>query len=211
MDAIGFLCVSLGSSTVQLHESLGSRRACTYSEAGFSGQNGDRAWGCTTEKQRSVLRLLWAKWHNTKNIHEEIFLLTVGSVCRVKRFTTGRQAFRWLRRGWNGGSKVPEIIVRRLLCCGFRRSGKAIGQVYQCWWRICREINVSSRFEYHMFYVLQPFVSYLLILPRMYDYVMYVCVRVCVCVDTLPFTLCDVTCSVLKYVSSCTESEACWK
>jgi hypothetical protein len=42
-DEIGFLCVSLGSSTVQLHNSLGSRRACPCSEAGFSGQNGDRA------------------------------------------------------------------------------------------------------------------------------------------------------------------------
>jgi hypothetical protein len=31
---------------------------------------------------------------------------------------------------------------RRLLCSGFRRTGKAMGQVYQCWWRICREINV---------------------------------------------------------------------
>jgi uncharacterized membrane protein len=42
LDVIGFLCVSLGSSTVQLHDSLGSRRTCAYSEAGFSSQNGDR-------------------------------------------------------------------------------------------------------------------------------------------------------------------------
>jgi hypothetical protein len=41
MDVIGFLCVSLGSSTVQLHDSLGIRRACACSEAGFSSQNGD--------------------------------------------------------------------------------------------------------------------------------------------------------------------------
>jgi hypothetical protein len=27
MDVIGFLCVSLGSSTVKLHDSLGTRRA----------------------------------------------------------------------------------------------------------------------------------------------------------------------------------------
>jgi hypothetical protein len=27
MDAIGFLCLSLGSSTVELHDSLGTRRA----------------------------------------------------------------------------------------------------------------------------------------------------------------------------------------
>jgi hypothetical protein len=44
MDLIGFLCVSLGSSTVKFHGSLGSRRACPCSEAGFSSQNGDHAW-----------------------------------------------------------------------------------------------------------------------------------------------------------------------
>jgi hypothetical protein len=43
MDVIGFLYVSLGSSSVQLHDSLGSRRACACSEAGFSRQNGDHA------------------------------------------------------------------------------------------------------------------------------------------------------------------------
>jgi hypothetical protein len=40
-----------------------------------------------------------------------------------------------------------------------------MGQAYQCWWRICREINVFSRFKYHMFHVLDPFVTYLLTLP----------------------------------------------
>jgi hypothetical protein len=42
---MGFLCVSLGNSTVQLHDSLGSRRTCACSEAGFSSQIGDRARG----------------------------------------------------------------------------------------------------------------------------------------------------------------------
>jgi hypothetical protein len=64
------------------------------------------------------------------------FLFTVGSVCRVK------QMFRWWRRGWNGGVEVDETTVKRLLCCGFRRTGKAMGQVFQCWWGIRREINV---------------------------------------------------------------------
>jgi hypothetical protein len=42
-----------------------------------------------------------------------------------------------------------------------------MGQVYQCWWRICREINAFFfRFEYHMFYILYPSVTYLLTLPR---------------------------------------------
>jgi hypothetical protein len=36
MDIIGFLCVSLCSSTVQLLDSLGSRHACACSEADLS-------------------------------------------------------------------------------------------------------------------------------------------------------------------------------
>jgi hypothetical protein len=52
------------------------------------------------------------------------------------------QTFRWRHRGWNAGAEVAETTVIRLLCCGFRRTGKAAEQVYQCWWRICREINV---------------------------------------------------------------------
>jgi hypothetical protein len=43
-----------------------------------------------------------------------------------------------------------------------------LGQVYQCWWRICREINVFSGLEYQMFYVLYPFVIYLLTLLHIY-------------------------------------------
>jgi hypothetical protein len=41
-----------------------------------------------------------------------------------------------------------------------------MGQVYRCWRRICREINIFPKFEYHMFYVLYPFVTYLLTSPR---------------------------------------------
>jgi hypothetical protein len=43
MQVIRFLCVSVGSSAVQLHDSLSSRRSCACSVAGFSSQNGDRA------------------------------------------------------------------------------------------------------------------------------------------------------------------------
>jgi hypothetical protein len=42
MDVVRFLCVSLGNSTAQLHDSAGSRRACACSEAVFNSQNGDR-------------------------------------------------------------------------------------------------------------------------------------------------------------------------
>jgi hypothetical protein len=70
MDVIVFLCISLGSSTVQLHESLGSRREFACSEAGFSSQNGYRAWGCTTEDQRSIVHFLWAKGLIAKDSHK---------------------------------------------------------------------------------------------------------------------------------------------
>jgi hypothetical protein len=96
---------------------------------------------------------------------KKCFLFTDGSVCRVKRFTTGWQTFRWWR-GWNGGAEVAGTTVKRLLHCVFRRTADAMGQVYQCWWRVWREINVSCRLEYHMFHVLCPFVTYLLTLPR---------------------------------------------
>jgi hypothetical protein len=41
----------------------------------------------------------------------------------------------------NGDAELAETTVKRLLCCEFRRTDKAKGQAYQCWW-ICREINV---------------------------------------------------------------------
>jgi hypothetical protein len=88
------------------------------------------------------------------------------SVYLVKWFTTEWQKFRTWRRVWNGGAEVAEALDKRLLCCGFRRTGKAMGQVYQFWLRICREINVFSMFEYHVFYVLYPFVTHLLTLSR---------------------------------------------
>jgi hypothetical protein len=50
--------------------------------------------------------------------------------------------------------------LKRLPRCGFRRAGKAMRQVYECWWRICREINLSFMFEYVL--RLYPFVTYLL-------------------------------------------------
>jgi hypothetical protein len=42
MDVIGFLRVSLGSSTVQLRDNLVSRRVFSNSEAGFSNENANR-------------------------------------------------------------------------------------------------------------------------------------------------------------------------
>jgi hypothetical protein len=111
----------------------------------------------------------WEKGSLLRIFMKKRFLFMVGSVCRVKRFTTGWQTFRWWRRGRNGGANVAETTVRRLQCFWFRRTGKAMGPVYQCWWRICREINIFflPGSNINMLYVLYPFVIYLLTLPRM--------------------------------------------
>jgi hypothetical protein len=84
MDVIGFQCVSLGSSTVQLHDSLGSRCACL--EAGFSSQNGS-----------ILLFFLWAKGLNTKNIRKEMLPVDEGKCLSRKavhncfeKFSQGR-------------------------------------------------------------------------------------------------------------------------
>jgi hypothetical protein len=37
---------------------------------------------------------------------------------------------------------VVVTTVRIFQCCGFRRTGKAMGHVYRCWWRIRRGILV---------------------------------------------------------------------
>jgi hypothetical protein len=69
---------------------------------------------------------------------------------------------------------VTEKTVKKLLCCGFRRTSKAMGQAYQCWWRICRDINVLSRFEYRMVYFLYPFVTYLLTTSYFSAFLLYI-------------------------------------
>jgi hypothetical protein len=73
MDLVGFLYVSLGSNKVQLHDSPGNRRACIYSEAGFSSQNGERACGGYYRRAAFSCAILWTKELNAKDIHKEIF------------------------------------------------------------------------------------------------------------------------------------------
>jgi hypothetical protein len=89
MDVMCFVCVSLGSSTVQVHDSLGSRRACACSEASFCSQMATVLEQCTTEERSSVVRFLLAEGLNARIFIKKCFLFTVGSVCRVKRYTTG--------------------------------------------------------------------------------------------------------------------------
>jgi hypothetical protein len=133
MDVIGFLCVSLGSSSVQLRDSLGSRPACACSEAGFSIQNGDHE--CTTKEQCSVVCFLWTKGLNAKDVHKEIFPAYGGKCLSCKSVHNWVEKFSQERSNVAGdaqpGAEVAVTTVKRLLRCGFRPTGKAMEQVYQ--------------------------------------------------------------------------------
>jgi hypothetical protein len=100
-------------------------------EDGFSSQHGDRVWGIYYEEQRPIVRFC-SKRTQCKGIYKDMFPVYRGSVCRVKRFTTGsRNLSKMLGspRWWNGGAELAETTVKILLCCGFWRSGKAMGQL----------------------------------------------------------------------------------
>jgi hypothetical protein len=138
--------VSLGSSTVQLHESLGSRRACACSEVRFSGQNYDRAWRLYYRRAEVCCELFCRQKDSMQRIFIKMFPVYGGKCLsrkaiqnRVQEFSQGRSKAADDARP---GAEVAQTTVKRLLCCGVRRSGKDIEQMYQCWWRTCREINV---------------------------------------------------------------------
>jgi hypothetical protein len=102
------------------------------------------------------VRFLWAKGLNAKDIHNEMFPVYGGKCLSHKAVHS------WVKKFSKECSKVAddaqpgteevETTVKRLPFCGFQCTGKVMGQVYQCWWRICQETNVLSMFEYHMFY-----------------------------------------------------------
>jgi hypothetical protein len=63
---------------------------------------------------------------------KKCYLFMVGSVCRVKRFITGSRNYLMdIRKSQMMSDQVRKWLraVRRLTCCGFRRTGKAMGQV----------------------------------------------------------------------------------
>jgi hypothetical protein len=92
------------------------------------------------------VRFLWAEGLGAKDIHKETFPVCGGKCLSrkavhswVEKFSQGRSKFADDARP---GAEVAETTVERLLRCGFRRTGKPTGQVYQCRWWICQEINV---------------------------------------------------------------------
>jgi hypothetical protein len=88
------------------------------SEAGFSIENGDRARVVYYRRAAFCCAFFLEKKHSMHRIFiNKCFVFTVGSVCRVKRFTAGsRNSLKDDRksRWWNRGAKVAETGVKRL-------------------------------------------------------------------------------------------------
>jgi hypothetical protein len=122
--------VSLGSSTIQFHHSIGSRCACACWEAGFSSQSGDRA--CVYYRRAAFCcAFFWTKGLMAKVIYKEMIFIYGGKCLShkavhnwVEKLPLYWQTFRWWRRIWNGGTDVAETIVKRLLCGGNLPGGK---------------------------------------------------------------------------------------
>jgi hypothetical protein len=123
IDVIDFLCVSLGSSTVHLHDCLGIRRACACSEAGFSSQNGHRAW---VYYWRAAFR--FAFFCGQKDSIQRIFIkkfAVYGRKCLLRKtvhnwvdkFSQGRSKVADVARP---GAELAETTVERLPYCRFR-------------------------------------------------------------------------------------------
>jgi transposase len=80
---------------------------------------------------------LWAKGLSAKDVHKEMFPVYGGKCLSrkavhnwVEKFSQGRSK---VTDDARPGAEVSEKTVKRVLCCGFRRTDKAKGQVYQCW------------------------------------------------------------------------------
>jgi hypothetical protein len=73
MEIIGFLCASVGSSTVQLDDSLGSRLHVQIQRVVSVVKMTTMIEECTTEEQRTVVHFLWARGLPAKDIHKQIF------------------------------------------------------------------------------------------------------------------------------------------
>jgi hypothetical protein len=142
---------------------LGSISTCAFSEAGFSSQNGDHVWGVYYQRAAFGCAFLFVgKLIFTKTC----FVFTVGSVCRVKLFTTGsRNSLKDVRNPQMLPHRVRKWLRQQSKDFYVARFDAPLKR-----WDMCtnvgggggREINIFPRFEYHMYYILYPFATYLL-------------------------------------------------
>jgi hypothetical protein len=90
-----------------------------------------------TEEKRSVMLFLLPEGLNAKYMHKVMFPVYRGKCLSLK---ADHNWVEYISKGISKvaddarpGAEVFETTVKRLLYCGFRRTRKTMGQVYQCW------------------------------------------------------------------------------
>jgi hypothetical protein len=92
----------------------------------------------------------------------------MGSVCRVE-WSRSRNSVKDVRKSEMIRNQLQKCLrqqSKRLLCSGFRCADKRWDKGISVGGGCVEKTLFFSRFEYHIFYVLYPFVIYSLTLPR---------------------------------------------
>jgi hypothetical protein len=108
---------------------------------------------CITAEQRSVVRFLGVG--GGEDIHNEMYPVYGG------KYLSSKAVHKWMANV----SLMTKRLKRR---CNSDWEGFAglVKLRVKCWGGIFREIKVVDRFEYHILYILYPFLTHLLSLPR---------------------------------------------
>jgi hypothetical protein len=86
MDVIGFVHVSLGSSTVQVVDPhVNVQKLVSVVKMAV-------VLGCATEDERSAVLFVWAKRFNAKDIHKEMFPVYGGNCLSLEA------VYRWVEK-----------------------------------------------------------------------------------------------------------------
>jgi hypothetical protein len=114
MNVIGFLYVSLGGSTVQLHDKSVTgllkleKTRFVHVHRRVSVVKMATVLECPTEEQRTVCIFLWAKELNAIYIHNKIFPVYGGKFLSLKAIRN------WVQKLSEGFSKVAKSVGMRV-------------------------------------------------------------------------------------------------
>jgi hypothetical protein len=78
-----------------------------------------------------VCEFLWAKGLNAQDIKQEMSPVYDGKCLSHEAVHESRNSLKGEEVETEARKWLRQKSIR-LLCCGFRRTGKAMGQVYQC-------------------------------------------------------------------------------
>jgi hypothetical protein len=127
-------------------------------------ENGDNAWGMDYRRASLFVRFLWAEGLNSKDVHKEIFPVY------DRKCLPHKAVHNWVEKHGRrfADDEEVETEVRKWL----RQQSEDLDTLVKQWEVYVSVLvedmswNIFSGFEYYMFYVLYPFVTYLLIIPH---------------------------------------------